>query len=121
MAEREESATKPDGTPQGQAQPSPGSPEVHPDPRNRSVIAFADKFPEDPQLRELLEAFERGQYNLVRERAAKLAQTTDDPQVAKAAQELRRRLDPDPLAVKMLLGAVALLVVLSVWAYLSGR
>jgi hypothetical protein len=37
--------------------------------------------------------------------------------VAEAAGELRRRLDVDPLATKLLVGAVALLLLLTVWAY----
>ena len=82
-----------------------------------SSPAFARAFPDDPAVRELVEAFERGEFALVRERAPKLAETTTDPAVAAAARELRRRLDPDPLAVKLLLAAVALLIFLSAWAY----
>lgn len=84
-----------------------------------TVPPFARSFPDDPELRMLVAAFEQGRYDVVRERAPKLAQSADDPQVAKAAQELRRRLDADPLAVKLLLGTLVLLVLLSSWAYLS--
>jgi hypothetical protein len=107
--------------PPSQAQPTAGPPEVDPARSAREMPAFAEKYPDDPQLRALVEAFERGQYKLVREQAPKLAQATDNPLVAKAAHDLRRRLDPDPLSVKMLIGAAALLVLLSVWAYVVGR
>jgi hypothetical protein len=78
---------------------------------------FARNFPDDPELRALVEAFERGAHNLVRDRAPKLAQQTSDPEVARAALELHRRLDPDPLAVKLLLASIGLLIFLSAWAY----
>lgn len=83
----------------------------------RSVPAFAANFPDDPRLQELVDCFERGQYNVVRKQAETLARETHDSRVAEAARELRRRLDPDPLAVKLLLASVALLVVLTLWAY----
>jgi len=82
-----------------------------------SLPAFARAYPDDPELRELVEAFERGAHNVVRERAEKLAQSTEDSDVARAARDLRSRLEPDPLAVKLLLAAVALLIFLSAWAY----
>jgi hypothetical protein len=79
--------------------------------------SFARGYPDDPELRELLAAFERGAHNVVRDRAEKLAQSTSNPDVARAARDLRSRLEPDPLAVKLLLAAVALLIFLSAWAY----
>ena len=85
------------------------------------VPAFALGFPDDPALWELVEAFERGNYALVRQRAPQLARSTDNPLVAAAGADLRRRLDPDPLAMRMLLGAAVLLVVLTAWAYYGSR
>ena len=83
------------------------------------VPRFARGFPNDSELRVLVSAFEQGRYDVVRERAPKLAQAAKDPDVAKAARELRERLNADPLAVKLLLGTLVLLVLLTSWAYLS--
>jgi len=77
---------------------------------------FAEHFPQDPELDRLVEAFTRGNHRFVREHADALAKETEDPEVAKAARELRKRLSPDPIAY-VLLGATALLlVVLTAWA-----
>jgi hypothetical protein len=78
---------------------------------------FLLSFPEDPQLERLIQAFERGNYALVRREARRVAKRARDPEVRAAARELRRRIDPDPLAVYLLLAAVALLSFLTVWAY----
>ncbi len=80
---------------------------------------FTQDFPDDPDLQLLVAAFEQGRYDIVRARAPKLAQTTDNPEVAKAARELRRRLDADPLSVQLLLATLLLLVVLTSWAYFA--
>lgn len=82
---------------------------------------FVKAFPDDPELHTLVLAFEQGRYDVVRERAPRLAESTDDPEVARAARELRARLDADPLAVKLLLGVLMLLVLLTSWAYLLHR
>ena len=78
---------------------------------------FLAAFPSDPELRRLVDAYQRGDYRLVRQGAAALAERTDDARVRKAARELRRRIDPDPLARYLIIAAVALLVFLVVWAY----
>lgn len=96
--------------------PDPEVSPVQPKAEGR-VPAFARAYPDDPQLQELVDAFERGAHNVVRDRAEKLAVATSDPEVAKAARDLRSRLEPDPLAVKLLVAAVLLLVFLSAWAY----
>lgn len=82
--------------------------------------AFLLDFPEDPRLEPLIAAFEAGNYARVREGAAELARSTDDPAVREAALTLRRRIEPDPLARYLLGIAVLLLVVLTVWAYHGG-
>lgn len=79
----------------------------------REVPAFARSWPADPALDALLSAFERGNYAHVRAEAPKLAERTEDPAVRAAARELRRRIDPDPVASVLLLVAIALLVVLA--------
>lgn len=80
---------------------------------------FLLSFPSDPQLDVLVRAFERGDFASVREAAPKLAASTADPAVRAAALELRRRIDPDPTVVRLLLLACALLIFVSVWAYAS--
>jgi hypothetical protein len=68
-------------------------------------------------LQRLTDAYQRGDYRLVRQAAEALAERTDDAAVRKAARELRRRIDPDPLARYLLVAAAALLLFLVVWAY----
>jgi hypothetical protein len=75
--------------------------------------------PRDPELEVLIDAFERGDYAHVREHAESLAANTSDPEVAAAARDLRRRIDPDPLTLYLLAASVALLVFLVIWAYLK--
>ncbi len=88
---------------------------IGPDGRERP--AFLLGFPSDPELERLMRAFELGNYALVRTAAPDLAEKTTDPKVRAAAEELARRIEPDPL-VKVLLGlSIALLVVLTLWAY----
>jgi hypothetical protein len=85
------------------------------DARAADLPSFAAGFPSDPALDALLQAFEQGDYGRVRREAPALARRTDQPEVRKAARELARRLDPDPIAVYLLVTAVVLLVFLAVW------
>jgi hypothetical protein len=78
---------------------------------------FVLDFPEDPELERLIAAFEAGNYALVRTDAPRLAASTESPAVRDAALELRRRIEPDPLAKYLLAISVLLLVFLTVWAY----
>jgi hypothetical protein len=90
-------------------------PSLRPDGRERPAFLLA--FPSDPELERLIRAFELGNYALVRKDAPSLAARTTDAKVRAAAEELARRIEPDPL-VKVLLGlSIALLVVLTLWAY----
>lgn len=82
---------------------------------------FLLSFPSDPQLDVLVRAFEEGNFALVRESAPKLATSTADPAVRDAALELRRRIDPDPTVVRLLLLSLALLAFVAIWAYLLNR
>ncbi len=79
--------------------------------------AFVAGFPRDPELDQLVQAFEAGNYALVRKRAPELAEKSADPKVRDAALELRRRIDPDPLLRYFLGISVALLVFLTIAAY----
>jgi hypothetical protein len=92
--------------------------EIAPDeapPRRHDVPAFALNFPDDPALAALVAAFEQGDYARVRREAPALVQQTESVAVRKAARELRKRLDPDPLAVYLLAGAALLLAFLAFW------
>jgi hypothetical protein len=81
--------------------------------------AFLSWFPEDPELDQLVRAFEIGNYAYVREHAGKLAEKAEDEKVRAAARELLVRIEPDPLMRFLLVGAVALLVFLTFFAYRS--
>ena len=74
-------------------------------------------FPEDPALERLIQAFERGNYDVVRRDAPLLAKRTEDEEVRDAALELRRRIDPDPLLKYLLAISVALLAFLTIYTY----
>jgi hypothetical protein len=82
---------------------------------------FARGFPADPELDRLLEAFERGDYAAIRDGAPKLEKDAAAEDVRRAAGELLRRTRPDPLAVMLLLGAIGLLVFLSIWTWSHGH
>lgn len=81
---------------------------------------FLLEFPNDATLQQLVRAFEVGNYQAVREGAAKLATATDDPIVAAAARELARRIEPDPLMKYLLYVAIGLFVVI-VWYTYQGQ
>ena len=78
---------------------------------------FLLDFPEDPALERLIVAFENGNYAFIRREAENVATTASSPAVRDAALELRRRIEPDPLAKYLLAIAALLLVYLVVWAY----
>jgi hypothetical protein len=79
--------------------------------------AFLLDFPEDPELEVLIAAFEAGDFAEVRRRAPELARRAEDESVRRAALELRRRIDPDPLLVVLLMFALSLFVFLAAWVY----
>jgi hypothetical protein len=81
---------------------------------------FLLEFPNDPALQQLARAFEAGNYRAVREGAAKLAESTDDPIVRAAARELGRRIEPDPLMKYLLFVALGLFVFV-VWYTYQGQ
>lgn len=78
---------------------------------------FLLDFPADPELDRLVTAFEAGNYALVRDEAPKLAEKTEDPRIRDAALELRRRIDPDPLARYLVLASAGLFLFLVLWTY----
>ncbi|WP_437482716.1 hypothetical protein WME75_41405 [Sorangium sp. So ce1014] len=148
------------------AEPEPGSPpggSADAEPRRRTKKrarqrgaassppgSAAPAIPRDPELVRLEQAFERGDYALVRAGAKRLLLSGAEPDdlrgvpsakrhssrppgesqaqrddaedaegervhVRRAARALLRRIDPDPLAVALLLAAIALLAFLSLW------
>ena len=77
--------------------------------------SFARDFPRDDALDALVSAFSDGDYAHVRAEAPKLAASSPDDDVRRAARVLRERVDADPLA-KVLLALTALLLLgLSAW------
>jgi hypothetical protein len=83
-----------------------------------AVPEFARAFPDDPELKRLLAAFEAGDYRSVRAQAPKLAERTGDAAIRKAALDLKRRTEPDPVQLYLLGLTLALLVFLTAWFYL---
>jgi hypothetical protein len=87
------------------------------DPSGRERPGFLLAFPEHPDLARLTAAFEAGNYALVRAEAEALAERAESPAVRDAALELRRRIEPDPLAKYLLALTAALLLFLAYFAY----
>lgn len=87
------------------------------DASGRERPRFLLAFPQDPDLQRLSAAFEAGNYALVRAEAEALAERATSPAVRDAALELRRRIEPDPLAKYLLALTAALLLSLAYFAY----
>ena len=83
--------------------------------------AFLLHYPYDPERELLIEACEAGNFALIRRDAPALARRTNDEAVRRAALELRRRIDPDPLLLVLLALSIALLAFITLWIYLSRR
>jgi hypothetical protein len=97
--------------------PQPDEDDAALDATGRERPRFLLAFPEHPELARLSAAFEAGNYALVRAEAEGLAERTEDPAVRDAALELRRRIEPDPLAKYLLALTAALLLFLAYFAY----
>jgi len=80
---------------------------------------FVLDFPKDPELDRLVRAFELGNYAFVREHAKKLATSSSDEAVKRAAGELLRRIEPDPLVKILFAMSLALLAFMVFYAYRS--
>jgi len=83
--------------------------------------SFARDFPRDEELDALVRAFEAGDFARVRALAPALAKSAQDPEVKRAAELLRARIEPDPLARAILLVTAILLVALSAWWITRGH
>ena len=84
-------------------------------PKSWGFPSFAEDFPANDELERLVDAFARGDYLTVRNDAPKLAASTDDPEVEKAAEILRERIEPDPTSKLLFVFAAVLLAFLSFW------
>lgn len=80
-----------------------------------SVPAFAKDFPSDPALQRLVALFEQGNYAQVRKDAVTLLKSTEDAAVRAAVKEVLKRLEPDPLALYLLVASSVLLAILAGW------
>lgn len=116
MTEAEEVPNSPAPEPIGPS-PSTGS-ALNAEGRERP--RFLLEFPDEPALQRLVREFEAGNYRAVREGAAKLAESTEDPIVRAAARELARRIEPDPLMKYLLFVALGLFVYV-VWSTYQGQ
>jgi hypothetical protein len=74
---------------------------------------FALDFPRNPELDALVAAFEAGNFAEVKAGAGRLASSSVDDVVKRAAETLVARTRPDPLAKLLLLLTAVLLVVLA--------
>jgi hypothetical protein len=82
---------------------------------------FASEFPRIEELDRLVDAFERGDFARVRAGAPRLADTTTDEAVRKAARELHERTKPDPLAVRLMALTAVLLLLLTAYWVVNGK
>jgi hypothetical protein len=87
------------------------------DASGRERPRFLLKFPPDPELDRLVQAFERGNYALLRAEAEAVAERAEDPRVRDAALELKRRIEPDPLVKYLLALALGVLLFVAYFAY----
>jgi hypothetical protein len=90
------------------------------DAAGRERPRFLLEFPDHPELQRLVRCFEAGDYQAVREGAAKLVESAEDPIVRAAARELGRRIEPDPLMKYLLFVALGLFVFV-VWSTYQGQ
>lgn len=87
------------------------------DANGRDRPRFLVAFPEHPELAQLSQAFEAGNYAYVRQHALDVAERAEDDDVRRAALELAERIKPDPLIKYLLLLSAALLVYLVIHVY----
>lgn len=97
----------------------PSGPVLGPEGSERPT--FVLDFPKDDELDRVVRAFEIGNYAFVRERAAMLAESASDQAVRRAAEELLRRIEPDPLVKILLAMSVALFLFMVFYAYSHGH
>ena len=82
---------------------------------------FANAYPRSRELDRLVAAFMEGNFALVRRDAPLLAEKAEDETVRAAAQDLRRRIAPDPTAIYLLGLGLALAVAISAYYFMLPR
>ncbi|HET9957304.1 MAG TPA: hypothetical protein VFQ61_22555 [Polyangiaceae bacterium] len=97
-------------------------PEVAPrranlDAKGRERPRFLLEFPEDPELERLIGCFEAGNYRELRQGAPTLIERSTNPEIRAAAEELLRRIEPDPLMKLLLVAAIVLFICVVAAAY----
>ena len=92
---------------------------MHPSPHARP--SFARDFPRTDAIDALVHAFACGNYALVRREAPKVIHSEQADDVRSAARTLLERTKPDPLAVRLLWIAAALLVALTAYWVVNGK
>ncbi len=90
---------------------------AEPPPRTVHRARFLASLPDDPALRALGDAFEKGNYARVRAEAPKLVRDSEREDVREAARNLLERIEPDPLMKYLLVVALLLLLGVTVFAY----
>jgi hypothetical protein len=83
--------------------------------------SFARDFPRGPELDALLDAFRRGDYARVRAEGPRLARSSDDEEICRAAETLVDRTRPDRLAVGLLVVTGVLLLALTGYWMVHGK
>jgi len=77
--------------------------------------SYARDYPDDPELLELVDAFEAGNYRGVRDGAAHIAAGEKPEAVKNAARDLRSRTEPSRLQLLLLAITALLVIVLSAY------
>jgi hypothetical protein len=90
-------------------------------PSSRARPRFVRDFPRNDAIDVLVDAFARGNYALVRSEAPKVIHSDEAENVRNAARTLLERTKPDPLAVRLLWIAAALLVALTAYWTVNGK
>lgn len=77
-------------------------------------MAFTEKYPDDPELRALVDAFEGGDYRAVRDGTARIARDEKKSDAVKAAaRDLRSRTEASRAQIALIVIAALLVVALS--------
>ncbi|MFO7181125.1 MAG: hypothetical protein DIU78_020665 [Pseudomonadota bacterium] len=78
---------------------------------------FLRRFPNDPELEPLIRAYELGRYAELRKAAPRVMESSASPEVRRAAEELLRRTEPDPLVKFFLAMTLVLVIAIVIYAY----
>ncbi len=79
--------------------------------------AFLAELPDSAELRPLCVAFEQGDYAALRRLAVPLLARPEGDELREAAEELMDRIEPDPIAKRLLFASLALFLIVVFIAY----